>query len=82
MESTFIITANTENVPQTLQRITSLMTRNRLKMQHMNVIETDSNGSAHLSLALRSNEETVEKLIKQLSKFTDLLDVTLTHKTK
>ncbi len=60
----------------------SLMTRNRLKMQQINVIEMGFNGSAHLTLALLTDEETVEKLMKQLRKMSDLLDVKISHKTK
>lgn len=80
MNYTFVITAKAENVLRVLQRMSSLMTRNRLKMQQINVIERG--GSAHLSLALRTDEGTVEKLVKQLRKMSDLLDVKISHKTK
>ena len=52
MNYTFVITATAENVLRVLQRMASLMTRNRLKMQQINVIEMGLNGSAHLTLAL------------------------------
>lgn len=82
MNYTFVITATAENVLRVLQRMASLMTRNRLKMQQINVIEMGLHGSAHLTLALLTDEETVEKLIKQLRKMSDLLDVKISHKTK
>ena len=82
MNYTFVITATAENVLRVLQRMASLMTRNRLKMQQINVIEMGFNGSAHLTLALLTDEETVEKLMKQLRKMSDLLDVKISHKTK
>lgn len=82
MDYTFVITATAENVLRVLQRMVSLMTRNRLKMQQINVIEMGMEGFAHLSLALRTDEETIDKLIKQLRKMSDLLDVKICHKTK
>jgi len=82
MNYTFVITATVENVLRVLQRMASLMTRNRLKMQQINVIEMGFNRSAHLTLALLTDEETVEKLIKQLRKMSDLSDVKISHKTK
>lgn len=82
MNYTFVITATAENILRVLQRMASLMTRNRLKMQQINVIEMGLNGSAHLTLALLTDQETVEKLVKQLRKMSDLLDVKISHKTK
>lgn len=79
MTHTFVITATVENVLGVLQRIASLMTRNRLKMQQINVIGFDS--ISHVSLALQTDEKTMEKLIKQLNKMVDLRDVKITHKT-
>lgn len=82
MNYIFVITATAEDVLRVLQRMASLMTRNRLKMQQINVIEMGVNGSAHLTLALLADEKTVEKLIKQLRKMSDLLDVKISQKTK
>lgn len=82
MNEMFVITAKAENVLRVLQRMASLMTRNRLKIQQVNVIEMGLNGSAHLTLALLTDEATVEKLIKQLKKMSDLLDVKISDKTK
>lgn len=82
MNDTFVITATAEDVLRVLQRIASLITRNRLKMQQINVIEMGLSGSAHLTLALLTDQDTVEKLIKQLRKMSDLLDVKISHKTK
>lgn len=82
MDHTFVITATAENVLTVLQRTASLMTRNRLKMQELNIIEMGVDGFAKLSLALRTDEETVDKLVKQLKKMSDLLDVKISHKTK
>jgi acetolactate synthase small subunit len=55
------------------------MTRNRLKMHQIDVIETDVAGSAHLRLVLHADEEAVEKLVKQLKKMPDILDVKINH---
>jgi acetolactate synthase-1/3 small subunit len=80
MDYTFVITATAENVLRVLQRMASLMTRHRLSMQQISVIEVGIDGCAHLSLAVRTNEETIDKLVKQLGKMADLLDVKICHK--
>lgn len=82
MNHTFVITATAENVLRVLQRLASLMTRSRLKLKQINAIEVGLSGSGHLTLALLSNEEAAEKLIKQLRKMPDLVDVKLSHETK
>lgn len=82
MDHNFVITATAENVLTVLQRTASLMTRNRLKMQELNIVEMGVDGLAQLSLALWTDEETVNKLVKQLKKMSDLLDVKISHKTK
>ncbi len=82
MDYLFVITATAENILRMLQRIASLLTRNRLKIQHMNVIEMNGSGFAYLSFALRTDEESIEKLIKQLRKMPDLLEIKISHKLK
>lgn len=79
---TYVITATAENVMLVLQRMASLITRNRLKAQQINVVEMGCEGLAHLSLALKADEHTVDKLVKQMQKMNDLLDVKISHKTK
>ena len=80
MNYTFVITATVENDLAALQRMASLMQRNRLKMQQINVIGFDH--VSHISLALCTDEETMEKLFKQLNKLVDLSDLKVTHKTR
>jgi len=79
MDEKFVITATAENVMRVLQRMSSLVTCNRLKMEQIYVIEMNLDGCAHLTLVLRNDEETVEKFMKQLRKMSDLLDVKLTN---
>ena len=77
MEYLFVITATAENVLRVLQRMASLLTRNRLKMQRINVVEQGC--AAQLSVALRTDEESMEKLLRQLRKMADLMDVKVVH---
>jgi ACT domain-containing protein len=82
MEFTFFITATSHNAGSVLQRLGSLMTRNRLTLREISILELNSQGLAHISLALKTNEETVKKLVKQLKKIVNLLDVKISHKIK
>lgn len=83
MEQTFVIMATTENVLRVMQRMASLLTRNRLKIQQIQVTEMGMERCAHLCLILRTDEQTVEKLIKQLRKMSDLLEVSfINYETK
>jgi acetolactate synthase small subunit len=77
MSKTFVITAKAENVLRVLQRMSSLITRKRLKIQEMKVGSSNSFGESHLYLILHADENCVQWLMKQLGKLVDLFDVEL-----
>ena len=82
MPKTCVITAKAENVLRVLQKLTSLMSRKRLKVQEMQVSETGSPGVSYLTLTLQADADHVQWLVKQLRKCVDLfdLDLKLPHK--
>lgn len=66
---TFHYSIRMENGLRTLQRMTSLLTRYRLKVYEMKWEE----GMLHL--ALQANDEAAERLLKQLRKLVDVSEV-------
>lgn len=77
MSQTFVVTAKAENVLRVLQKLTSLMSRKRLKIQDMQVSETSSPGESYLTLTLQADADHVQWLVKQMKKCVDLFDLDL-----
>ena len=77
MSQIFVITAKAENVLRVLQKLTSLMSRKRLKIQDMQVSETSSPGESYLTLTLQADADHVQWLVKQMKKCVDLFDLDL-----
>jgi acetolactate synthase small subunit len=77
MPKTCVITAKAENVLRVLQKLTSLMSRKRLKVQDMQVSETSSPGVSYLILTLQADADHVQWLAKQMKKCVDLFDLDL-----
>lgn len=77
MPKTFVITAKAENILRLLQKLTSLMSRKRLKIQDMQVSETSSPGESYLTLTLQADADHVQWLVKQMKKCVDLFDLDL-----
>jgi acetolactate synthase regulatory subunit len=76
MEEMYRITAlaEAENVMRALQRIASLIARNRLKISQINL------AGEFLSLALQTDADRAQRLLVQLRKMADLHDVKLVIK--
>ena len=81
MSQTFVITAKAENVLRVLQKLTSLMSRKRLKIQDMQVSGTSSPGKSYLTLTLQADSDHVQWLVKQMKKCVDLFDLDLQLQT-
>jgi acetolactate synthase small subunit len=77
MFQTFVIAAQAENILRVLQRLASLMTRNRLKIQEMQVLRLNFSEVSTITLILQTEEKNIERLIRQLIKFVDLKNVKL-----
>lgn len=77
MPETFVITAKAENVLRVLQKLTSLMSRKRLKIQDMQVSVASSPGESYLTLTLQADADQVQWLVKQMRKCVDLFDLDL-----
>ena len=75
MCNTFVIMARAENILRVLQRVASLMTRKRLKIQDMQVRETGSVGISTLTLILKADVDYVHWLVKQMRKYIDIFEL-------
>lgn len=77
MRNMYLISATTENTLRVLQRIASLFSRYRVNIEQMNVFETGKKNISHFSIAVHTEEEMIEKLIKQLHRIVELIDVNI-----
>lgn len=71
----FVITAKAENALRVLQKISSLITRKRLKVQEMKVSAAKAAEHSHLYLLMHCDETAMGWLMKQLGKCIDLFDL-------
>ncbi len=77
MLKTFVITARAENVLRVVQKLTSLMSRKRLKIRDMQIKEASLPGESYLVLTLQEDAAQIQWLVKQMRKCIDLLDLDL-----
>jgi hypothetical protein len=71
MSGTYVITAEAENTLRALQKLASLMSRKRLKIQDMQITETG------FTLTLQADADCARWLFKQMKKCVDVLDLEL-----
>ncbi|MBK2125913.1 acetolactate synthase small subunit [Fangia hongkongensis] len=79
-ETIYFISMTTENALCVLQRIASVFSRHRINIEQMNVFETANKGVSHFSLVLHSNEEKIQKVVKQLDKVIEVMDITISNR--
>jgi acetolactate synthase I/III small subunit len=72
----YTVTARTENALRVLQRIASIFSRLRINVEQLNVYETSVKGTSRFNIVIQSEPHTVDKLLKQLGKIVELIDVT------
>ncbi len=72
----YTITATTENTLRVLQRLASIFSRLRVNVEQLNVYETSVKGTSRFNIVIRSEPRIVEKLLKQLNKVIELINVT------
>lgn len=79
MQQMYVLSLTTENTLRVLQRIATIFTRNRLNIEQLNVFETSRKGISHFNIVFHTQQHTVEKLIKQLQRIVELLDVKISN---
>ncbi|RXK49943.1 acetolactate synthase small subunit [Aquirufa rosea] len=74
--TTYTISVFTTNTIGLLNRITIIFTRRRLNIECLTVSETERKGVSRFTIVIRNdNRESVEKLVRQIRKITDVLAV-------
>jgi len=64
-----------ENKPGVLYRITGLLTKRKINIEHLNAFETKKNGVSQIFLTVDVNPHIVDTLVKQINKIVEVLDV-------
>ncbi|GAB4226871.1 MAG: acetolactate synthase small subunit [Francisella sp.] len=75
----YFITMNTENTLCVLQRISSILSRNRINIEQLTVFETANKGISHFNLVVHSTQEKIEKIVKKLANIIEVIDVNITN---
>ena len=69
----FTITAFSENSIGLLNRITIIFTRRHLNIESLAVSESALHGIYKFTIVIRTNQELIEKVVKQIEKIVDVL---------
>ncbi|WP_306415979.1 acetolactate synthase small subunit [Fulvivirga ulvae] len=69
----YTISIFTENFFGLLNRITIIFTRRRINIESLTVSESEVKGVHRYTLVIKSEEEKVKKLVKQIEKLVDVL---------
>ncbi len=75
MKYIYAISVMTENTLRVLQRIAGIFARNRLSIEQMTVFETSNKGVSYFNIIIHSDAKTIERVIKQLQRIIELLEV-------
>ena len=70
------ISVFTENSPGVLHRITVIFTRRKLNIESLTVSETERKGVSRFTICVKADQETMEKVLKQIARIVEVLDVT------
>lgn len=73
--SRFTITAIADNVPGVLQRLSIVFTRRKINIDSVTVSETPRTGTSRFTFVVRSDADTVEKVLAQMRKVVELREV-------
>jgi acetolactate synthase-1/3 small subunit len=72
-EKEFTITAFSENSIGLLNRITIIFTRRHLNIESLTVSESAIHGIFKFTIVIRTTQESIEKVVKQIEKIVDVL---------
>lgn len=71
----YTISAFSENKPGVLYRIADLFLRRKINIESLTVSETEIHGIARFTIVVERDEETIEKLVKQLYRIVEVTKV-------
>ncbi|QIW09958.1 acetolactate synthase small subunit [Francisella sp. LA112445] len=78
-ENIYFITMNTENTLCVLQRISSVLSRNRINIEQLTVFETANKGISHFNLVVHGTQDKIEKIVKKLANVIEVIDINITN---
>ncbi len=71
----YTIIAFTENKPGVLYRIADLFLRRKINIESLTVSETERQGISRFTIVVRRDQETIEKVVKQLYRIVEVVKV-------
>lgn len=77
-ENIYFITINTENTLCVLQRIASVLSRNRINIEQLTVFETANKGISHFNLVVHVTQDKIDKIVKKLANVIEVIDINIT----
>lgn len=80
MKYIYAISAVTENTVRVLQRMAGIFARYRLNIEQLNVFETSNSGTSLFNIVVHSDEKTMERVINQLQRIFELIEVRVNSK--
>lgn len=80
MNYVYTISMVTENKIRVLQRIASVLSRNRLNVMNMNVHEIANTDKSHFSISFASEEKITNRVVLQLQRIIEVLDIKINSK--
>lgn len=75
MSKLYTISAFTENTIGLLNRITIIFTRRRINIESLSVSETERTGVSRFTIVVKTDRETIERLVKNIRKIIEVLAV-------
>jgi acetolactate synthase-1/3 small subunit len=72
-EKKYTLSVFTENMPGMLNRVTIIFSRRKINIESLYVKESDVKGISKYKIVLKSNEEQIIKIVKQLEKQVEVL---------
>ena len=64
-----------ENSPGVLHRITVIFTRRKINIESLTVSETERKGVSRFTIVVRSEQDTIEKVVKQIARVIEVINV-------
>ena len=80
MRYIYMIAGTTENSLGVLQRLACIFARNRLNIEQINISTTKNSRVSHFNLMIHADDKTTFRLLQQLQKMVELLEVKVVNK--
>lgn len=72
---TYSINIVSENKPGVLYRITGLLTKRKINIEHLNAFETKKPGISQIFLTIDVDPKIIDTLVKQINKIIEVLHI-------